>query len=191
MDNIQRIRAFLLIFIVSVLLLAIYFIQEKRERKGSITVNKIQSGISHFHLIEQTPSKVNWELWAENASISSGEKLSVLIKPKIKVFLDTVSTPIEIQSQKGNLNSITKQITLSDNVIATTGLLKITTDTILWKSEGSFLETKSKVKITGTDFEVEGKGLKAFVKEEKVELLNNVRGKIYLKNLPGTKSFQK
>ncbi|MBF0274150.1 MAG: LPS export ABC transporter periplasmic protein LptC [Nitrospinae bacterium] len=186
MDNIKKIRTFLLIFIVFILLLAVYFIQSKKNTvKKTVSVAKIESGISKFHLIEQTPSKVNWELWADEAHITSKEQVSDLIKPRVRFFLDTISEPIEIQSDKGNLNSITKKISLNDNVIATTGKLEIKMDNILWVSDGSQLETESIVFIKGEQFHVEGLGLKAYVKEEKVELLNNVKGQIFLESLPG------
>jgi lipopolysaccharide export system protein LptC len=106
-----------------------------------------------------------------------------LLEPKLEIYRKN-KPPILVTADKGWVTSDNEVILLSGNVYLRqddiTGTLEleiITSDArILLQQE--YAETNKPVTINGKRTTVNAVGMRAYLKEERIELINNVRGKI-------------
>ncbi len=131
------------------------------------------SSMEDLQLKNKEGDTVKWELSAENAIFPPGKKQVILNSVNININ----STPaIQLKSRKGIYDAAKKEVVLEQAVEISMENSKITTASLkLQTSDEVLLTTKDPVQYTGENFIIEGTGLTAKIKQEKVTILNNVK----------------
>ncbi len=185
METVRTVRTILACIIVLLLGTTIYYIKSRNKSHGaSVQIESIQTGLKKFHVTEQTPDRINWELWAESASLTSNETHSKLTKPRILIYLEKEKKPVEITADSGELDQKSKEITLSENVVAHSGKLRLETSQVFWSNDSGALKTDQPVLIVGENFSLTAIGMRAELKEQRLELISNVQGTLTLQGFP-------
>ncbi len=131
------------------------------------------SSMEKLHLKSREGNTVKWELSAENALFPTGKKQVIFDSVAININ----STPvIHLKSRKGIYEVDKKVVILEDSVEVNMEKSRITTASLkLQTSDDLLLTTKDPVQYTGENFIIEGIGLTAKIKQEKVTILDNVK----------------
>ncbi len=185
METVRNIRIVLVSIILLLLGASIYFIHSRtKQHSASVHIESVQTGLKRFHVVEQTPNRINWELWAESASLSSNETHSHLVNPRVLIYLEKSRTPVEITARQGELDQKTKEIILRDSVTAHSGKLTLQTEEVFWSNKSGILQTDKPVSITGENFTLSGIGMKAKLTSQQIRILKQIEGTLLLKKFP-------
>lgn len=160
----------------AILIVGILIILSYNDSNVKIRPSYQTSSMKNLHLIHKNDKKVNWELLAQNAIFPVGNKKVILesigltINNSPDIYLTSESGVYEVD--KGNVQ-LTKpvEITIDD--------VKFTTNTLNWNSNDELISTKDAVKFIGGNFLIEGIGLSAKVKQQKVKIQKNVKAIFY------------
>ena len=135
------------------------------------------SSMQGLHLTHRENDDIKWELSANEAIFPMGEKeislksIGLKINQSPEIYL-TSATGI-YETEKGN-------IILKKSVEMNIKDTKFTTNTLKWDSASELLTTEDNVKFSGKNFLIEGTGLAATVKNQKIQILKNVKATFYI-----------
>lgn len=135
------------------------------------------SSMQGLHLTHRENDDIKWELSADEAIFPMGEKeislksIGLKINQSPEIYL-TSATGI-YETEKGN-------IILSKSVEMNIKDTKFTTNTLKWDSASELLTTEDNVKFSGKSFLIEGTGLAATIKNQKIQILKNVKATFYI-----------
>jgi len=144
-----------------------------------VTVNPLYktSSMDGLHITHKEGSIIRWELNADNAVLPSGNEQVIVKWLDLKIYDDPViyltggSGIYDIEGGDLAINGMVK-INIRD--------VQFTTDSLKWSGTEELLSTKDSVRFTGNKFLIEGKGLSAKIKDQKMKILDNVKGTFYL-----------
>ncbi len=165
---------FLLLFlaIITLILLSYY-----KEQGIKIQPSYQTSSMQNLHLIHRENDKIKWELLAREAIFPKGKEeiflksLELKIKQSPEIYLTSGNGVYE--AEKGN-------ITLNESVEMNIRNATFTVNTIKWDNASGLLTTEDRVSFSGKDFLIEGTGLAASMKQQKIRILKNVKATFYL-----------
>lgn len=135
------------------------------------------SSMQGLHLTHRENDDIKWELSANEAIFPMGEKeislksIGLKINQSPEIYL-TSATGI-YETEKGN-------IILNKSVEMNIKDTKFTTNTLKWDSASELLTTEDNVKFSGKNFLIEGTGLAATIKNQKIQILKNVKATFYI-----------
>lgn len=161
------------------LLLALGVLFVVGHKDTDVTVNPLYktSSMDGLHITHKEGSIIKWELNAADAVLPSGNEQVIVKSLDLKIYDDPV---IYLTGGSGIYN-------VEGGDLAINGLVKInirdvqfTTDSLIWSSKDELLSTRDSVRFTGNKFLIEGKGLSAKIKDQKMKILDNVKGTFYL-----------
>lgn len=165
-------------FFFSLLLaLGVLFVVGRKDT--DVTVNPLYktSSMDGLHITHKEGGIIKWELNAADAVLPSGNEQVIVKALDLKIYDDPV---IYLTGGSGIYN-------IEGGDLAITGMVKINvndvqfaTDSIMWSGKDELLSTRDSVRFTGNKFLIEGKGLSAKIKDQKMKILDNVKGTFYL-----------
>ena len=130
------------------------------------------STMQNLHLIHREDSAIKWELTATEAVFPIGEKEIFLTSLGLKIN----NTPeIRLTSGSGIYEIENGNILLNKSVEMNMKDHRFLTDTLKWNSKDNLISTDDDIKFIGKDFIIEGTGLSATLKQQKIHILKNVK----------------
>jgi LPS export ABC transporter protein LptC len=165
----------ILIFLmaISALILISYY----KEQDVMIQPSYQTSSMQDLHLTHRDNDEIKWELTAREAIFPSGEKEIILKTLGLKI---KQSPEIYVTSPNGTYESDKGDVVLNESVVMNIADTKFTTNTLKWDSTAELLTTDDAVKFSGTDFMIEGTGLSATIKQQRIKILKNVKATFYI-----------
>jgi len=158
---------------ISALILISYY-----KDQGVIIQPKYQtSSMQDLHLTHRENDQIKWELSAKEAIFPSGEKEIILKTLGLKI---NQSPEIYVTSPSGTYETQKGDIVLNESVEMDITDTKFTTNTMKWDSTSERLTTDDDVTFSGADFIIEGAGLSATMKDQKIKILKNVKATFYI-----------
>ena len=165
----------ILIFLIAIS--ALILISYYKEQGVIIQPSYQTSSMQDLHLTHRDNDEIKWELTAREAIFPSGEKEIILKTLGLKI---NQSPEIYVTSPTGTYETEEGDIVLNESVEMNIKDTKFTTNTLKWDSRAELLTTDDNVKFSGTDFLIEGTGLSAKMKEQKIKILKNVKATFYI-----------
>lgn len=160
---------FPLIFIATavLLLLAFYKGQDIKLQPSFQT-----SSMHDLHMTLREDQVIKWELSAREAVFPVGSREVFLKSLGVKINRDP-----EILLAGGSGVYLIDQgnVNLAGSVELNIKNTKFTTDSLTWDSKAELITTQDPIRFTGANFLIEGSGLAASVKQQKIRILKNVK----------------
>jgi len=122
-------------------------------------------------IINKKNGVTEWMLTAKRADLANDGKEALLSGIEMKLEKQGMT----VLAEKGLYDMETKHVSIDGVITAHNKNYVITTRQIRIDSPAGILETEDNVKIEGSKFNLEGKGMKADNNEQKVRILNNVK----------------
>jgi LPS export ABC transporter protein LptC len=167
-------KIFLVLSII--LALGILVILGYKEDSINISPSYHTSSMRGIHLNHKEGNDLKWELFAHNATFPQDKK---------EIFLDSLELNIlnkpgiKITGVKGIYDISSKDLSVRDRIEITLSNGVFRTDSLKWKSEEDTITTSNNVEFISDKFTIQGTGLIAKVKEERIRILKNVKGTFY------------
>lgn len=158
---------------VSVLILISYY----KNQTVTILPSFQTSSMKDLHITHKEADRIKWELSAKEAIFPTGGK---------EIFLNSIglnikqSPEIYLKSGNGTYEIDKGDIMLSASVEMNINSTQFTANSVKWNNASEVLTSDDKVKFSGEHFLVEGTGLSATLKQQKVRILKNVKATFYL-----------
>jgi LPS export ABC transporter protein LptC len=161
-----------LLSVVIVLILS-YYKQEGIKLQPSFQT----SSMKNLHLTHREDNHVTWELSAQEAVFPLGAKEILLKSMGIRIN----RTPeINLTGESGVYEFEKGEVVLGKSVELTIKDTTFTSDTLKWDSAKELITTEDDVRFSGNNFLVEGTGLTASIKQQKVQILKNVKATFHI-----------
>jgi len=170
-------KNYLGVLILIIAISSLIFISYYKEQDVIIQPTYQTSSMQDLHLTHRENDKIKWELTAREAVFPSGKKEIIL---KILGLKINQSPEIYVTSSNGTYETEKGDIVLNKSVEMNIKDAKFTTNTLKWDSTRELLTSDDNVKFSGSDFLIEGTGLSAKVKQQKIKILKNVKATFYI-----------
>jgi LPS export ABC transporter protein LptC len=167
------------VVVLSVLLaIIIFFILSYYKHEGIKLQASFQtSSMKNLHLTHRDDNQVTWELSAKEAVFPVGAKEILLKSLGVRIN----RTPeIYLAGESGVYEFENGEVVIDKSVELTVKDVKFTSDTLKWDSTKELITTEDDVRFSGNNFLVEGTGLAASIKQQKVRILKNVKATFHL-----------
>lgn len=165
----------LLVFSVA-LVIVVLIILKYGENKVKIRPAYQASSMQDLHLSHKEDGKIKWELSAKEA-LFPVERKEVLLQ---QLGLTVNRSPRLILTSGSGIYEIEKgDVTLNDPVELKIKDSKFTTNMLKWINADELITTDSPVRFTGSNFLIEGIGLIAHTKQQKVRITRDVKAIFY------------
>jgi len=135
--------------------------------------------LKDIHYVQDDPAhKVKWVLDASEARLSKDQQFLTFLG--FHVTLEPENRPrVTLQGKQGEFDKRTGQLVLEGDLIGQTeDGYRFTTEQAVYHHKEGYLETDQAVKISGSLFSIEGKGLFLDLGKEKMQILSNVTTRI-------------
>lgn len=161
------------------LVLALGVLAVLGHKDADVTVNPLYktSSMDGLHITHKEGSIIKWELNAADAVLPSGNEQVIVRSLDLKIYNDPV---IHLTGDSGIYNIEGGDLAINGMVKVNIKDLQFTTDSLKWSGKDELLSTIDSVRFTGNKFLIEGKGLSAKIKDQKMKILDNVKGTFYL-----------
>jgi lipopolysaccharide export system protein LptC len=182
----KKIRNILIFGIITVLFLAVGYWNISPERfldKPAAQVD--ESAIDYYAInarsVQYLPDgKLQYEMTSDKVEHLKATEVTLLTKPDLQMYRGT-AFPWHVQSERGEVNPDGTEVELIDSVrISRTDEknrnLLITTTRMTVFPQKQYAQTDQDVRIDGAGGVTTGKGMKAYLKDGRMNLLSNVRG---------------
>jgi LPS export ABC transporter protein LptC len=157
--------------------LAVLIILGYKETDVTVAPLYKTSSMQGLHITHKTGGRIKWELTAKDANFPSGNKEVIIRSLKLKIYNDP---EIYLTGGSGIYKIEGENLTINKPVEINIRDAKFTTDSLTWDSGSELITTKDNIRFTGKNFLIEGEGLVAKTKEQKMKILSNVKGIFYL-----------
>ncbi|MDD2049031.1 LPS export ABC transporter periplasmic protein LptC [Pseudomonas putida] len=182
----KKIRTFALYSVIAALLVAVGYWNIGPESfldKPVVSVdnNAIDYYATNAHSVQFLPDgKMQYEMTADKVEHLKVSEVTLLTKPDLQMYRGT-TYPWHVQSEKGEVNPDGSEVELIDSVrVARTDeknrTMIITTSRMTVFPQKQYAQTAQAVKIDGAGGVTTGNGMKAYLKDGRMDLLSNVRG---------------
>jgi LPS export ABC transporter protein LptC len=158
---------------ISTLILISYY----KEQDLKIQPTYQTSSMQDLHLTHRENDEIKWELSAKEAIFPMGEREISLKSIGLKIIQ---SPEIYLTSATGTYETDKGDIVFNNSVEMNIKDTKFTTNTLKWDSDSELLTTDDNVKFSGKYFLIEGTGLTAAIKQQKIQILKNVKATFYV-----------
>ncbi|OLF55906.1 LPS export ABC transporter periplasmic protein LptC [Pseudomonas chlororaphis] len=182
----KKIRNILIFGIITVLFLAVGYWNISPERFLDKPVAQVdESAIDYYainaHSVQYLPDGgLQYDMTADKVEHLKASEVTLLTNPDLHMYRGS-AFPWHVQSKRGEVNPDGTQVELIDSVrVARTDEknrdLLITTTRMTVFPQKQYAQTDQDVRIDGAGGVTTGKGMKAYLKEGRMNLLSNVRG---------------
>ena len=183
----KKIRNILLFGVIAVLFAAVGYwnISPGRFLDDTPTAAVDESAIDYYALnarsVQYLPDgKLQYEMTANKVEHVKTSEITLLTQPDLQMYRGT-TYPWHIQSKRGEVNPDGSQVELIDSVrVARTDEKNrstiITSTRMTVFPQKQYAQTEQAVRIDGAGGVTTGKGMKAYLKDGRMDLLSNVRG---------------
>jgi len=182
----KKIRNILLFAVIAALFAAVGYWNISPGRFLDTPVVAVdESAIDYYALnarsLQYLPDgKLQYEMTADKVEHVKASEVSLLTKPDLQMYRGT-AYPWHVQSERGEVNPDGSEVELIDSVrIARTDEKKrttvITSSRMTVLPQKQYAQTQQAVRIDGAGGVTTGKGMKAYLKDGRMDLLSNVRG---------------
>jgi len=182
----KKIRNIALFGVIAVLFGAIGYWNIVPERFLDQTVAQVdESAIDYYainaHSVQFLPDgKLQYEMTADKVEHLKASEVTLLTKPDLQMYRGT-TFPWHVQSERGEVNPDGTEVELIDSVrVARTDEQNrttiITSSRMTVFPQKQYAQTEQDVRIDGAGGVTTGKGMKAYLKDGRMDLLSNVRG---------------
>ncbi|MBU4635795.1 LPS export ABC transporter periplasmic protein LptC [Pseudomonas chlororaphis] len=182
----KKIRNILIFGIITVLFLAVGYWNISPERFLDKPVAQVdESAIDYYAInarsVQYLPDgKLQYEMTSDKVEHLKATEVTLLTKPDLQMYRGT-AFPWHVQSEHGEVNPDGTQVELIDSVrVSRTDEknrdLLITTTRMTVFPQKQYAQTDQDVRIDGAGGVTTGKGMKAYLKDGRMNLLSNVRG---------------
>lgn len=182
----KKARNIALFVVIAALLAAVGYWNVSPERFLEEPAAQVdESAIDYYainaHSVQFLPDgKLQYEMTADKVEHLKASEVTLVTTPDLHMYRGT-QYPWHVQSVRAEVNPDGSEVELIDNVrIARTDEKQ--RDTIITGSrmtvfpQKQYAQTEQAVRIDGAGGTTTGKGMKAYLKESKIDLLSNVRG---------------
>lgn len=112
---------------------------------------------------------------------ASAQDYTLIEQPRLAFYAENSSTPWLLSAMQGRSDNNGERFTLNTDVVAeqhstSQGLVQVTTSELLVKITEQYAETDKAVNMRAQQGEIETVGMQAFLSEDRIELLSQVRG---------------
>jgi LPS export ABC transporter protein LptC len=161
------------------LLLAFGVLAAVGRNDTDLTVNPIYktSSMEGLHITHKEGGIIKWELTADDAVLPAGNEQVIVKSPDLMIFNEPA---IHLTGGSGIYNIEEGDLAINGMVNIHIKDVRFTTNSLTWSGKDEILSTRESVKITGNNFFIEGIGLSAKIKDQKMKILDNVKGTFYL-----------
>ena len=182
----KKIRNFLLFGVIAALLLAVGYWNISPERFLDKPVAQVDEGLIDYYAtnaysIQYLPDgKVQYEMTSDKVEHLKASEVSLLTNPDLNLYRGT-EFPWHVTSKRGEVNPDGTEVELIDKV-RIARIDEKQRETIITSSrmtvfpQKQYAQTEQAVRIDGAGGTTTGKGMKAYLKEGRMDLLSNVRG---------------
>lgn len=182
----KKIRNIALFGVIAVLFGAIGYWNIVPERFLDQPVAQVdESAIDYYainaHSVQFLPDgKLQYEMTADKVEHLKASEVTLLTKPDLQMYRGT-TFPWHVQSERGEVNPDGTEVELIDSVrVARTDeqdrTTLITSSRMTVFPQKQYAQTEQDVRIDGAGGVTTGKGMKAYLKDGRMDLLSNVRG---------------
>ncbi|MCU7649174.1 LPS export ABC transporter periplasmic protein LptC [Pseudomonas piscis] len=182
----KKIRNILIFGTIALLFAAVGYWNISPERFLDKPVVQVdESAIDYFvinaHSVQYLPDgKLQYEMTSDKVEHIKASEVTLLTKPDLQMYRGT-AYPWHVQSERGEVNPDGTEVELIDSVrVARTDErnrnLLITTSRMTVFPQKQYAQTEQAVRIDGADGVTTAKGMKAYLKDGRMNLLSNVRG---------------
>mgnify|MGYP001573079524 CR=1 FL=1 len=165
--------ALLVVFVIAVLVVTGY---KKSEVKYPMYKTSSIEGFSLIHKKSEEGGKVKWELRAENATFSEGNKEIILKYLTMVIHHDR---EFILKGGSGVYYIQEKNLTINKPVEIDIEGDKLTTDSLMWSDAKGLVTTNDAIRFKGKKFLIEGTGLTANIQDQRIRILKDVKGVFY------------
>ena len=136
---------------------------------------------TNAHSLQYLPDgKLQYEMTSDKVEHLKASEVTLLTKPDLQMYRGT-PYPWHVQSERGEVNPDGSQVELIDSVrVARTDeknrITIITSTRMTVFPQKQYAQTDRDVRIDGAGGVTTGKGMKAYLKDGRMDLLSNVRG---------------
>ena len=182
----KKIRNILLFAVIAALFAAVGYWNISPQRfldKPVVAADK--NAIDYFatnaHSLQYLPDgKLQYELTSDKLEHLQASEVTLLTNPDLHMYRGT-TYPWHVQSERGEVNPDGTEVELIDSVrVARTDeqnrTLIITSTRMTVFPQKQYAQTERDVRIDGAGGVTTGKGMKAYLKDGRMDLLSNVRG---------------
>lgn len=134
------------------------------------------SSMRGFHVTHKKGNEIKWELASENATFPEGNK-SIILRNLLMRIHDTYD--IILTGGSGIYQIRDKNLTINKPIEIDIEGDKLTTDSLTWNGEKELITTQDMITFKGKNFSIEGTGLVAKVRNQQIQILDNVTGIFY------------
>ncbi|MEE1923108.1 LPS export ABC transporter periplasmic protein LptC [Pseudomonas sp. 148P] len=182
----KKIRNIALFSVIAALFAAIGYWNIVPERFLDQPVAQVdESAIDYYainaHSVQFLPDgKLQYEMTADKVEHLKASEVTLLTKPDLQMYRGT-TFPWHVQSERGEVNPDGTEVELIDAVrVARTDEQNrttiITSSRMTVFPQKQYAQTEQDVRIDGAGGVTTGKGMKAYLKDGRMDLLSNVRG---------------
>ena len=165
---------FLLVLLMLVAVVIVVFSYRDNGRRSHLSYKT--SLMRGFRLTHKENNNVKWELTAENATFPESNKEVILKDLTVRIYHDH---ELALKGGSGVYNLDKKTLIINKPVEIRFEDIDLTTDSLTWDSQGGLLTSDKWIKIKNKNFLIEGTGLTANVKDQKIRILKDVKGIFY------------
>jgi len=148
-----------------------------REDDIRISPSFKSSSMHGLCLTHKVGNEVRWELRAEDAVFPEGATEITIKSLKLLIYDDH---RIRLSAGSGTYNITTKTLTINKPVRINMRDTTLMTERLIWDGQKGLISTEEEITLRGKNFYIQGKGLEAEIKQERVRILDNVKGVFYL-----------
>ncbi|CAI8793268.1 MULTISPECIES: LPS export ABC transporter periplasmic protein LptC [Pseudomonas] len=183
----KKIRNIALFSVIAALLVAIGYwnISPESFLDNKPVVGPDQSAIDYYAVnarsVQFLPDgKMQYEMTADKVEHLKASEVTLLTTPDLQMYRGT-TYPWHVQSERGEVNPDGSEVELIDSVrVARTDeknrTMIITTSRMTVFPQKQYAQTEQAVRIDGAGGVTTGNGMKAYLKDGRMDLLSNVRG---------------
>jgi len=148
-----------------------------REDDLRISPSYKSSSMHGLHLTHKASNEIKWELKARNATFPEGGGEIILSSLELRVHDDY---GMNLSAGSGTYKIDKKILTIKRPVQINIRDIRLITDTLTWDGEEGLIKTEDDIRFSGKNFYIEGTGLEAEIKYQRIRILKNVKGTFYL-----------
>ncbi|WP_300719910.1 LPS export ABC transporter periplasmic protein LptC [Pseudomonas sp.] len=182
----KKIRSFLLFAVIAALFAAVGYWNISPQRFLDKPAPAIDEGAIDYYAtnarsLQYLPDgKLQYEMTADKIEHLKASEVTLMTRPDLQMYRGT-AYPWHVQSERGEINPDGTQVELIDSVrIARTDDRNrstiITSTRMTVFPQKQYAQTEQAVRIDGAGGVTTGKGMKAYLKDGRMDLLSNVRG---------------
>ncbi len=162
--------------IIAVILIIVIFLGY-REDDLILSTSFKSSSMHGLHLTHKAGDEIKWELRAQDATFPEGANEITINSLQLRIYEDH---RINLSAKGGIYRIDRKLLTINRPVEINIEDVKILTDTLTWDGELGLIKTNDDITFSGKNFYIQGRGLEAEIRRERIRILKDVKGTFYL-----------